>query len=68
MSLLLEHGHRWAAKYPLWQLWMEAEIIRDRVNGVMVSQAILIQGAVSSLLSKEGAKGFKELVESLNDG
>lgn len=68
VSLLLEHGHVHAAVYPLWRLWMEAEIVRDRVNGLLVSEAVLIQHAVGSLLSKEAAKSFKELVESLNNG
>lgn len=65
---MLEHGHVHAALFPLWRLWVEAEIVRDRVNGLLVSEAILIQHAVGSLLSKEAAKSFKELVENLNDG
>lgn len=68
VSLLLGHGHVHAAHYPLWRLWMEAEIVRDRLHGLMISDAILTQHAVGSLLSKEAAKSFKELVESLSNG
>lgn len=68
MSLLLGNGHSGAARYPLWKLAMEAEIVRDRLNSLAVTQAILTQGAIGSVLSKEGAKAFKELVEQLNGG
>lgn len=47
---------------------MEAEIVSDRLNRAMVTEAILTQSAVSALLGKEGQKAFKELVELLTDG
>lgn len=66
--MLLERGHSQAARYPLWRLWMEAEIVKDRIHGLLVSEAILFQHAAASIMSKEGAKAFKELVETLTNG
>ncbi len=66
--MLLEFGHTRAARYPMWQVWLESEIVIDRHNSRMVTEAVLIQGAVSSLFEKESAKHFKELLESMTDG
>lgn len=49
-------------------LFVEAEIVRDRINGLAVTQAILLQNAVASVISKEGGKAFKEIVERLSNG
>ena len=49
-------------------LFTEAEIVRDRLNSMAVTQAILTQAAIASVVSKEGGKAFKELVEQLNGG
>lgn len=49
-------------------LLVEAEIVRDRLNGLAVTQAILLQRAVASVISEEGGKAFKEIVEQLSNG
>lgn len=37
----------------------------ERVNSVAVTEAVLLQLAVSALLSKEGAKHFKDVVKRI---
>lgn len=49
-------------------LLVESEIVRDRINGMAVTQAILIQNAIASVISEEGGKAFTEIVEQLSDG
>lgn len=49
-------------------LLVESEIVRDRINGMAVTQAILIQNAIASVISEEGGKAFTEIVEHLGDG
>lgn len=61
-------GHPDAHSYPLATLWAEVEIARDRQNAEYATQAVLLQNAVSSLLDKESAKHFKQVIERLNDG
>lgn len=47
---------------------MEAEIVRDRLNGLIMTDAVMIQAAIASVLSKDAAKEFSKLVETLGDG
>ena len=49
MSLLLEHGHPFAWRYPLWMVFDEAQIVTSRLNMQMASQISLIQMALSSI-------------------
>lgn len=42
--------------------------MRDRVNGLLATNAIVLQSAIASLLSKDAAKDFKKLVETMSDG
>lgn len=63
--MLLDHGHPLAWHYPIGRVWDEASLIVERLNGMALTQAILIQKAVSSLLSKEGAKDFTDTIKRL---
>lgn len=56
-----------AAGYPLCMLWHEVEIVRERQDQWLASQAVLTQSAVSALLSKEGAEAFKKAIKRLTD-
>lgn len=58
----MDHGHLNADHYPIAMVWEEAELVEDRVNRQMVSEAILTQVAVSSILSKEAGEHFKKLI------
>lgn len=68
MSLLLSEGHADARRYPLWMLWDETRIVRERNNAVMVTNAVLLQMAAGSLFSKDAGKAFEKLVKRLADG
>jgi hypothetical protein len=62
---LLAQGHPDARSYTIGQVWDEAEIVVERLNRAAVTDAVLIQGAVASLLSKEGGKEFSKLTKML---
>lgn len=51
MSLLLDHGHPYARRYPLGLLFEEAQLVTERVNRLLGSQATLNQMAVSTVPS-----------------
>ena len=44
----------------------EADLVTERVNSRMVTDALLLQGAVSGILSKDGRKQFSKLIKQLN--
>jgi hypothetical protein len=64
---LLANGHPDAWEYPLGMVWDEARIVVDRDNGMEATRAVLLQLAVSSVLSKEGGKAFREQIEKLTE-
>lgn len=68
MSLLLANGHPEADDYPLGYLGDEAKLIADRLNGQIVTEAVLLQAAAASIMSKEGGKLFTKLIENLQEG
>ena len=47
-------------------LYDESQIVIERINGQTITEATLIQTAVSSIISKGGRKQFSKLVKSLN--
>lgn len=55
-------------KYPLGMLWFEAELVVTRLNAEDATRAILLQQAVSSILSKDGAKNFRKSITKLTGG
>lgn len=61
----MAQGHPDAAHYPLWQLWWDATIARNRVTQQMLTEAVVLQTAVGALLGKAGHKAWKELVKQL---
>ena len=68
MSFLRSEGHHNAMFYPLCTLLTEARLARKRLNMQFITQALLIQAAIASVLSKEGQKAFNELVKGLSNG
>jgi hypothetical protein len=48
-------------------VWDEARIVVKRLNGLEVTQAVLVQLAIGAALSKEGAKEFKKATTRLTD-
>lgn len=65
VSLLLAHGHSDAGDYPLGMLWLESQLVVERLNQQAVTQAVLLQLAVSSILSKKGGTEFKKTINKL---
>ena len=65
MSLLLDHGHPTARDYPISMVWDEVEFIVARQNRMEATGAILIQSAVSSILSEKGGSHFKKLIKKM---
>lgn len=67
MSLLIEHGHVHARRYPLGMVWVETDLVNRRVNALKADQAVLTQMAVASLFSKADGGKFKEALKELRD-
>lgn len=65
MSLLLDHGHADAQSYPIGMVFVEAELVVERINNAHATTAILLQTAVSSLLSKKGSSAFQTQIKKL---
>lgn len=51
--------------YPLGMLTDEASIVTTRLNRQLAGQAIALQSAMSSIMSKEGGKHFGTIIENL---
>lgn len=65
VSLLLDHGHPEARRYPVGMLMDEARLVVQRVNNGHVTTATLLQGAVSGVLSKKANKEFQKQIKRL---
>ena len=65
VNLLLANGHPQAMHYPLGYLIDEATIVVRRINNGYVTQATLLQGAVSGVLSKKANKEFQKQINRL---
>lgn len=68
MSFLRTQGHIDAHRYPVGMLLIETRLAEQTVNRQLVTEAIVMQTTIASVLSKEGGKAFKKLVERLTDG
>lgn len=68
VSLLLDHGHPEARRYPIGIVWDEAELVVERLNGRIATEAVLTQMAVSSVLSEKAGKQFNKMVKKLSGG
>ena len=66
-SLLQDHGHPEARRYPLPMLWKEAEIVRRRLNRDYATTAVLTQLAVAGLLSEKAGGAFREQIKKLTE-
>lgn len=65
VSLLIANGHNHARKYPLGMVVIEAEFVVERWDREEANRALLIQMAVSSLLSKKGGDIFKKTIKQM---
>lgn len=68
-SLLLSSGHPHAKRYPLSTLWYEAQLVRERVNGLVATEAVMMDAVITSVLSpKNGRQHLDKLLRKLNSG
>lgn len=70
MSLLLANGHPHAAEYSIATVWYESDLVTDRINNQMATEAVLTYSALTAVanaaFSKKGAaKGTKEFEKLL---
>lgn len=66
MSLLLASGHTEAIHYTLGQLYDEANLVIERENNRITTEATLVQLAVGSLISDKARKAFTARQKELN--
>lgn len=66
-SLLIAEGWSYGIAYalPLAVLWTEAELIRDRINGRIATESILIQAAVVDVIG--GGRNLMSALEKLDE-
>lgn len=65
VSLLLDHGHPHARRYPVGMVWEEAMLVVERMNREAASDKVLLQLAAGSLLSKDAGRQFKKTLKEL---
>jgi hypothetical protein len=65
VSLLKAHGHSEPHRYPVGMVWDESNLVVEHLNRAEATRAVLLQMAVSSVLSEEAGKEFKKIVERL---
>lgn len=70
VSLLLSEGHRYANQYPLSKVWIESELVRERVNGRISTDASMMHAVIVAVLSPDGKgnKSLQSILRKLNDG
>jgi len=68
VNALLANGHSQAERYPICRLLVESRLLQQHLNAQHATQGLLVQAAVASVLSKEGRKGFSQLIEGLTNG
>lgn len=62
MSLLLDHGHPDAWRYPLWLVMEEAEIVDRRINIQTANHFSLLQKTLLSIPNENVKARFTETV------
>lgn len=73
VSLLLDHGHPDAWSYPVGFLFEEAAVVRERLDGLLATQAGLMQMALCSVpnmsvkptATKKAVARFNDLLKRL---
>lgn len=46
-------------------LWEESQLVVERINRFEATRTVLLQAAVASLFSKDGARQFTKLVQGM---
>nr|MDQ3038999.1 hypothetical protein [Pseudomonadota bacterium] len=63
-------GHHEAQHYPIWQLWEETRVAKDRINRRLASDAVVSYMACATAFAggKPAMKKFREFLENFTDG
>jgi len=66
----MAEGHPHANQYPLSKLWIETELVRERINAKMTTESTLMQAVIASIMSTDGggADHLEKLTRRLNYG
>lgn len=64
----MAYGHANAMKYPLWMVSAHVRATKKIVNTATATEAILVQLAAGSIMSKEMGKAFSEQIKDLIKG
>lgn len=62
----MANGHTEARHYPLGMVFDEAALVEERENGRIVTEALLLQSAVGSILSSKAKTAFTKQIKGLN--
>lgn len=68
VGLLLSEGHRFAPRYPLWRLEIEASLVRERKDQDVALSSSMINCAINAAFSKKAAKEFTRNLKKLSHG
>jgi hypothetical protein len=66
VSFLRSEGHPAASRYPLAYAWNEAAFARQRINGRIATETVLIHAAIVQAIA--GGEHLKTTMEKLTDG
>lgn len=66
MSALRANGHVNAPFYPLGMVWDESLFVQEREQVRLTTETSLMRQAVSSILSKDGYKQYRETMNKLS--
>lgn len=63
---MLSEGHPAAARYPLWQLSLEATLATQRVDVLLASQVALINQAINAAFNQDAHTAFIATLDGLD--
>ena len=66
VSLLLDHGHAYARRYPIWQLQVETLLVSQRLNREFATVAALHQQAILATEDKGAMISFRDTLKKLD--
>lgn len=72
VSNLLEHGHPAAEEYPIWLIWFQNQLIVERVNSLIATEAVVFQAALTTTaMTQDGGRKaiaqFTKIIKGLTE-
>jgi hypothetical protein len=58
-------GHTAPYEYPLWRVWQETQIVVDRINATLATEASLTNLAMAATQNKRAASIFNRQIKKL---